>query len=160
MAQGFFGNRVIGWPVALLRIAMGILFLKDAYGKWSHFAEYSAPDGMRAYMIAHLDKAFLFYRGFLAFAADHYLVFAWLVALGILGSGIGLLLGFATRLSALVAAFMVFNFWFMKGSVFWDISSHDSLCILIFLMLMFTGAGRVLGIDYFLAKKHPNNVLW
>ncbi len=160
MAQGFFGNRVIGWPVALLRIAMGILLLKDAWGKWTYFAQWAGPNGMRQYLLANTDKAFPFYRDFLGFCADHYVLFAWLVALGILGSGIGLLLGFVTRFSALVAAFMVFNFWFMKGSVFWDISNHDSLCILIFLMLMFAGAGRALGIDYFLAKKHPNIVLW
>lgn len=158
MSQGFFGNRLIGWPMALLRIALGILWLIAVSGKLAHLSQW--PAGLHGILEGSLKATFGFYRGFLGFAADHYMIFAWLVPIGELCVGVALVSGALTRFSAAVGLFMVLNFWFMKGATFWDPTNHDSLFIMILFALMFTGAGRVLGIDYFLARKHPRSVLW
>lgn len=158
MAQSFFGERFIGWPVALLRIAMGVLWLVAVSGKLAHFSQW--PAGLHGYLTASLKTAFGFYQGFLGVAADHYMIFAWLVPIGELCVGIALVLGVVSRFAAAVGLFMVLNFWFMKGATFWDPTNHDSLFILILFALMFAGAGRALGLDYFLAKRKPNVLLW
>lgn len=158
MTQGFFGNRVVGWPVALLRVGLGVMWLVAVSGKLEHWSQW--PAGLHGYLEASAKTAFGFYRGFLGLAADHYMIFAWLVPIGELCIGIALVLGAVTRFAAAVGLFMVLNFWFMKGATFWDPQNHDSLFILILFALMFAGAGRVLGIDYFLARKKPNLLLW
>ncbi|MDE2196411.1 MAG: DoxX family protein [Gammaproteobacteria bacterium] len=158
MSQALFSDRIAGWPVAVLRIALGILWLVAVSGKLMHFGQW--PEGLHGYLQASSKTAFGFYQGFLAFATVHYQVFAWLVPVGELAVGIGLVLGLLSRLSALVGLFMVLNFWFMKGATFWDPTNHDSLFIMILFALVFTQCGRVLGLDYFLAKKKPNGLLW
>ncbi len=158
MTQGFFDNRVVGWPVALLRIGLGVMWLVAVSGKLEHLSQW--PVGLHGYLEASAKTAFGFYRGFLGFAADHYMIFAWLVPIGELCVGIALVLGVVSRLAAAVGFFMVLNFWFMKGATFWNPTNHDSLFIMILFALMFTQCGRVLGLDYFLAKKKPNGLLW
>src|SRR5487761_988500 len=127
MAQSFFNERVSGWPLALLRIALGSLWLVAVSGKLAHLSQW--PAGLHGYLEGSSKAAFGFYRGFLGLAAA-------------------------------VGLFMVLNFWFMKGATFWDPTNHDSLFIMILFALMFTQCGRVLGLDYFLAKKKPNGLLW
>lgn len=158
MNQGFFSNRMIGWPIALLRIGLGIMWLIAASGKLEHWSQW--PVGLHGYLAASGKTAFEFYHGFLRFAAAHYVIFAWLVAIGELCVGIALVLGVLARFAAAVGLFMVLNYWFMKGAIFWDPMNHDSLFILILFALMVAGAGRALGVDYFLARKNPNSLLW
>ncbi len=158
MAQSFFNGRVSGWPLALLRIALGSLWLVAVSGKLAHLSQW--PAGLHGYLEGSHKATFGFYRDFLAFAANHYMIFAWLVPIGELCVGTALVLGVVSRLAAAVGLFMVLNFWFMKGATFWDPTNHDSLFIMIMFALMFTQCGRVLGLDYFLAKKKPNGLLW
>ena len=118
MSQRFFGDRVAGWPVALLRIALGILWLVAVSGKLAHFSQW--PTTLHGYMEGSMKATFEFYRGFLGFAVDHYTIFAWLVPISELCVGIALVLGLVSRFTAAVGLFMVLNFWFMKGATFWD----------------------------------------
>lgn len=158
MAQDFVGERVAGWPLAGLRIGIGALFLIAGLGKLEHLGQW--PAGVLDFL-NHAEKtAFPFYSGFIQVEKAHYELFAWLVALGEVAVGTALMLGALTRLAALVGAFMVFNYWFAKGADFWSPVGHDDLYIMVFLVLMFTGAGRVLGMDYFLSKKHPGLPIW
>jgi thiosulfate dehydrogenase (quinone) large subunit len=158
MAQGFVGERVAGWPLALLRIGIGALFLIAGLGKFEHMGHW--PAGMLAFLSGVEKTTFPFYSGFILVEKAHYELFAWLVALGEMGVGAALMLGACTRLAAAVGAFMVFNYWFAKGGSFWDPAGHDDLYIMIFLVLMFTGAGRILGLDHFLSRKHPGLPIW
>ena len=153
MAQGFAGERLAGWPVAFLRAGIGVLFLLAGLGKFEHIGHW--PEGVLGFLNNAEKTAFPFYSGFIRVEKVHYELFAWLVALGEVAVGVALTLGAFTRLAALVGAFMVCNYWFAKGADFWDPAGHDDLYIMVFLVLMFTGAGRVLGLDYFLSKKHP-----
>lgn len=158
MAQGFAGERVTGWPLALLRIGTGALFLIAGLGKFEHLAQWP---GSLLEFLNHVEKnSFPFYSGFIQVEKAHFQLFAWLVALGEVGVGSALMLGAGTRLAAAVGVFMVFNYWFAKGANFWDPAGHDDLYIMIFLVLILTGAGRILGLDYFLSRKHPGLPIW
>jgi hypothetical protein len=74
--------------------------------------------------------------------------------------GLALTTGTATRLAAFLGVAMVLNYMWAKGQLFWVPTSHDTLFILVLLTLGAVGAGRVLGIDYFLAKKYPRSWIW
>ncbi|HET7394932.1 MAG TPA: DoxX family protein [Gammaproteobacteria bacterium] len=158
MGQSLLNDRVAGWPVAVLRVAMGILWLVAVSGKLSHIGAW--PDGLHGYLEASAKTAFGFYQGFLGFASAHYQSFAWLVVIGELCVGLALVLGALSRFAAAVGLFMVLNFWFMKGATFWDPQNHDSLFIIILFALMFTQCGRVLGLDHFLSRRKPALLIW
>ena len=158
MAQGFLGERVAGLPVALVHSGVGALFLIAGVGKFEQMAHW--PEGLLGFLTGAEKTAFPFYGGFIQLEKAHYELFAWLVALGEVAVGAALLLGAVTRFAALVGAFMVCNYWFAKGGIFWDPAGHDDLYILMCVMLMFTTSGRVLGLDYFLSKKSPNLPIW
>ncbi|HET7922622.1 MAG TPA: DoxX family protein [Gammaproteobacteria bacterium] len=158
MSRSLFNERVAGWPVAVLRIAMGILWLVAVSGKLAHFSTW--PDGLHGYLDASAKTAFGFYQGFLGFASAHYQVFAWLVPIGELGVGIALVAGALSRFAAAVGLFMTLNFWFMKGAAFWDPQNHDSLFIIILFVLMCTQCGRVFGLDHWLSRRKPAWPIW
>ena len=74
--------------------------------------------------------------------------------------GIALITGTVTRLAAFLGVVMILNYMWAKGQLFWLPTSHDTLFVLVLLTLGAVGAGRVLGINYFLAKKYPRSWLW
>jgi thiosulfate dehydrogenase (quinone) large subunit len=158
MSQGLFTDRVAGWPVAMLRIGMGVLWLVAVSGKLAHLSAW--PDGLHGYLEASAKTAFDFYQGFLGVASAHYRIFAWLVVIGELCVGLALVLGALSRFAAAVGLLMVLNFWFMKGATFWDPQNHDSLFIIILFALTFTRCGRVLGLDHFLSRRRPELPIW
>ena len=154
-----FGIRFPGWPVALLRICLGILFLRAVQGKLAAGSHW--PDGMVAVLNQQRESAFAFYWPFIEkVVIPHKAMFGNLVSIGELGIGLALISGTATRLAAFLGVAMVLNYMWAKGQVFWVPTSHDTLFILVLLTLGAVGAGRVLGIDYFLAKKYPRSWLW
>ena len=87
-------------------------------------------------------------------------MFGNLVSIGELGIGLALITGTTTRLASFLGVTMVLNYMWAKGQTFWVPTSNDALFILILLVLGMTGAGRVLGIDYFLVRKYPRSWLW
>jgi len=79
---------------------------------------------------------------------------AGLVIAGNLIVGALLLLGLATRPACVVGILMNLNFMFAKGSSFTSISDPvDAIFILIQLTLLFAGAGRSFGVDYWIGRK-------
>jgi uncharacterized membrane protein YphA (DoxX/SURF4 family) len=86
--------------------------------------------------------------------AEHAAALAVLVLAGHLIVGALLVLGLATRPACVVGIFMNLNFMFAKGSSFTSISDPvDAIFILIQLTLLFVGAGRSFGVDYWLSKR-------
>ena len=154
-----FSIRLPGWPLVFLRICLGLLFLRAVQGKLlagSHW-----PDGMVAFLSQQRESAFGFYWPFIErVVIPHKVTFGNLVSIGELGVGLLLITGTATRLAAFLGVAMVLNYMWAKGQVFWVPTSHDTLFILVLFTLGAAGAGRVLGIDYFLAKKYPHCWLW
>ncbi len=151
---------VPGWPVALLRIALGVLFVKASWGKvmsggdWTplRFLEHHISEG----------NTFAFFRPFVeGVAIPNHVLFGYLVAYGELFIGIALILGVMTRLASLFGILMMFSFVWTKGLAFWSAGNYDALWIMMFATLMFCGAGRVLGIDRVLfARFGDKRWLW
>jgi thiosulfate dehydrogenase [quinone] large subunit len=154
-----FNIRLSGWPLVILRISLGILFLRAAYPKLSAGSHW--PDMMLGFLSHQRESAFAFYWPFIEnVIIPHKAIFGYLASIGELGIGLALITGTTTRLASFLAVIMVFNYLWAKGQAFWVPTSNDALFILILLVLGITGAGRVFGIDYFLAKKYPRLWLW
>lgn len=139
------------WPIVLLRVYTGVFFLKYGYGKLSRddFA-----DGLAGFVNGNLENSFGFFRPFLeSVVLPNKGVFAFLVAFGEFAIGIALIVGLATRYAAAAGAVMVASFWFAKGQGFFDAQNHDSIWLVIFIVLAGLHAGRVLSIDERLAGR-------
>lgn len=149
-----------GWPVALLRIATGIMFVRASWGKVTSWGGFT-PEGFVqrnleegnafGFMVPFLENVVLKMPG----------VFGILVAWGELLLGLALILGALTRLSAFFGIVMMFSFLWTKGLTFWAANNYDAMWILILATLMFCGAGRVLGVDRWLHERFGNKpLLW
>jgi uncharacterized membrane protein YphA (DoxX/SURF4 family) len=73
--------------------------------------------------------------------------------------GIAMLLGFTTRLAAMVSIFMLLNYWFAKSSVT-GIPGLDTADMVLSSIVLVTAAGRVAGLDQFLYRRFPRVPLW
>lgn len=139
------------WPLALLRVYTGVFFLYYGVGKVrrDNFA-----DGVAGFVTKNLDNSFGFFRGFLeSVVLPNKGLFAFLVAWGELAIGVALIVGLATRYAAIGGAVMVAVFWFAKGQGFLDAQNHDSIWLVIFVVLAASHAGRVLGLDARLGRR-------
>lgn len=144
-------NTVAAWPMVMLRVSVGIMFVIAGYGKAARGAGFG--DGMVGFLNGQ-QNMFGFYRGFVeSVVIPNKVLFGYLVAYGELIGGVALILGLFTRWTSLAVALMVANFWFAKGAAFWSPSNHDSLYILIALALVFTRSGETFGLDGVLARR-------
>ncbi len=145
-------HTVAAWPLLILRMGTGVMFVIAGWGKVKRGAGFG--DGMQGFL-ERQENMFDFYRGFVeSVVIPNKLLFAYLVAYGELLAGIALVFGLFTRWAALALLFMVVNFWFAKGIGFWVPSNHDSLYILIALVLFFARTGETLGLDGWLARRN------
>jgi uncharacterized membrane protein YphA (DoxX/SURF4 family) len=139
------GVFVPGWPLAIFRIAYGILFLDMAFQKapWNN---YGWLEGFIHKEIA--SPTFAWYTAFLQqVVLPNFSLFALQTFLIELALGLGLLLGVLTRLAGLagfcwqvniaLGAFNVPGEWYW----IWPLQSLPLFCF------AFAGAGRVLGFD-------------
>jgi uncharacterized membrane protein YphA (DoxX/SURF4 family) len=107
-----------GSGLAIIRVSIGVFFIFEGLGKWRWFADSSilanqlagwqhatAPGSASAAYLGRVALPFV-------------TVFARLVPLAELGSGIALVVGFWTPLFACVAFFMALNFQFASGALF------------------------------------------
>lgn len=90
----------------------------------------------------------------------HARVFSYLVMTGEAVAALLLLTGTLTRVGAAIAAFLFLNYMLAKGRIFWSPDSEDGALIIITLLLFFGRAGRVFGVDSYLAKRWPNSIFW
>jgi len=151
MLSESLGLRILvpGWPLALFRIAFGLLYLDMALQKapWINFGWL---EGFVQKEIA--SPAFAWYAVFLKQAVlPNFTIFAMTTFLIEFALGVGLLFGVLTRLVALAGflwqvniALGAFN---VPGEWFWI----WPLLLLPLICFAFTGAGQVLGVDRWLA---------
>jgi len=133
------------WPIVLLRIYTGVFFVYHGIGKLrgDDFAS-----GLENFVTRNLESSFSFYRPFLeSVILPNNALFAVLVAWGELAIGLALILGLATRYAAFFGAFMVLNFWFAKGLGVFAGANHDIVWFVILIVLGFTPAGKIAGLD-------------
>ena|SRR5210317_2105319 len=139
------------WPLTVLRVYTGVFFLYYGFGKVTNP---SFADGLTGFVSGRLEGSFGFMRPFLeSVVLPNSGVFAFLVSWGELLVGAALIVGLATRYAAIAGALMVAAFWFTKGQGFLDAQNHDSIWLVIFLVLAAVHAGRVHSLDARLADR-------
>jgi len=107
-----------GTGLAVMRICIGVFFIAEGMGKWRWFADPSILASQLAgwhqgVAAGSLSAAYL-ERVAIPFVA----IFARLVPLGELCSGVALVVGFWTPMFALIAFVMALNFQFASGALF------------------------------------------
>lgn len=141
------------WPIVLLRVYTGVFFAYQGFGKVRHGDFASAVSGFLSHS---LETGFSFYRPFVeSVVLPSKEIFAALVAWGELAIGLGLILGLATRYAAFIGAFMVLNYWFAKGTGFFEGANHDVVWFFILIVLGFIPAGKIAGLDDGLSDRLP-----
>lgn len=90
----------------------------------------------------------------------HASLFSYLIMTGEALAAISLLTGTLTRLGAAVAGFLFLNYMLAEGRWFWSPDSEDAAVFFIALVVFLGRAGRVWGVDCYLAKRWPNSTLW
>ncbi len=105
-----------GTGLALTRILIGVFFVFEGIGKLRWLID---PSPLSVQLSSWLPAAPFPSRWYLAnVAMPHVSVFARVVMLAELAAGLALLVGFWTRLAALLAFLMVLNFHFASGQLF------------------------------------------
>ena len=99
------------WPLALARIAMGVLWLFSLRWKLPPDFEASDQTGLREWLELEVEHAaFGFYGDLIdAVVLPNFTLFAWLVFLAELAVGLGLLFGLYTRTAAALGLLMSVN---------------------------------------------------
>lgn len=139
------------WPITLLRVYTGIFFAWHGYEKISGG---SFSESLVNFVNGRVEGAFGFFRPFLeSVVLPNEAVFGFLVAWGELAIGLALIAGFATRYASIAGAVMVASFWFAKGQNFFAGQNHDSIWMMIFIVLAAIHAGRQHSLDEKLANK-------
>jgi thiosulfate dehydrogenase [quinone] large subunit len=90
----------------------------------------------------------------------HATLFSYLVMTGEAVAALSLLTGTMTRVGAAIAMFLFLNYMFAKGRMFWSPDSEDAAVFFIALVVFLGRAGRVWGVDAYLAKRWPRSPLW
>jgi len=147
MAKASEGSiRLAGIALLVARLYVGYWFLMTGFGKLSRGFLWGGA------LLPQLER-FLsgtphpWYKAWLVnVVIPHEHVFAVLTTLGETLTGVALLVGTLTRISAGVGIFMVGNFLFAKG---WSnpAASHDKDFIMLLLVILIGGAGQYWGLD-------------
>ena len=154
-------EQVPAWLLTILRIYLGVILLYTVIGKLT------SPDPFVKEMLDFINfeikagRPPAFYLSFLqSVVIPHAVLVSYLVMIGEVIAGLGLLTGTLTRLSAFIALLLFINYLFAKGRWFWSPDSEDAAVFFIALILMLGAAGRFFGFDYYLARRRPKSILW
>lgn len=133
------------WPITLLRVYTGVFFLYYGFGKVTNP---KFVDGLSGFVNGNLENCFGFMRPFLeSVVLPNSGVFAFLVSWGEFLIGGALIVGLATRYASIAGAVLVAVFWFSKGQGFLSAQNHDSIWLVIFVVLATVHAGRMHSLD-------------
>jgi uncharacterized membrane protein YphA (DoxX/SURF4 family) len=104
--------------LAILRIAVGIFFVFEGIGKIRWFTDTSLLTGQLAGWAQSVPAGSWSHAYLERVALPYAAVFARLVPLGEISSGVAMIAGVGTPLFAFVAFFMALNFQFASGALF------------------------------------------
>jgi len=107
-----------GTGLAILRIALGVFFLFEGIGKLGWFTDPAILAGQLAGWLNALPAGSWSHTYLQKVAIPYVAIFARLVPLGELSSGLALIAGFWTPFFAFVGFFMALNFQFASGALF------------------------------------------
>jgi thiosulfate dehydrogenase [quinone] large subunit len=148
------------WLIVILRLHVGVILLITVAGKIFRADPFSIE------MVSYLEgvsrrNAPGFYQDFVQqIVLPHATLFSYLVMTGEVIAGLSLLLGLCTRIGAAIAMFLFLNYMFSKGNYFWSPNSEDAAVFFSGLVCCLGAAGRVFGIDAYLARRWPNSIFW
>jgi uncharacterized membrane protein YphA (DoxX/SURF4 family) len=145
---------------AILRIYLGLILSITVLGKLTRDVPFSAEMlGFLRGVAARRASA-----PYLDFVQEvvipHSTLFSYLVMTGEAVAAVLLLTGTMTRIGAAVAMLLFLNYMLAKGRMFWSADSQDAAVFFIGLVVFLGRAGRVWGVDAYLAKRWPKSPLW
>jgi uncharacterized membrane protein YphA (DoxX/SURF4 family) len=141
------------WLFALARIYLGVSFFFSDHGN-------ARPDEVAGFLKYALAHGYSWYASFLnAVVISRSAMFGTLVVVAEIYVAIALVLGLTTRLAACLAIFLLLNYLCAKGAVPWG-PGIDQSDIILALIILFSNAGRVFGLDAFLHERFPKIPIW
>ncbi len=154
------GNAVIPrWILVVPRLFLGLIFAVAVHGKLAAPAPFKIILG--GFLTQVLPSASSLYRSFAhAIVLPNLGLVASLVIAGELYVALAMLFGATTRLASVVAALLLVNYMLAKGMNLWTPASNDAADIILAVVVCIGAAGRVAGIDRFLAARWPRIPLW
>jgi thiosulfate dehydrogenase [quinone] large subunit len=146
--------------LVILRIYVGVILLISDLGKLTRDNPF-ADEMVRFLRGVTTRRASAPYLHFVQqLVIPHASLFSYLVMTGEAFAAVSLLTGTLTRLGAGVAMLLFLNYMLAEGRIFWSPDSEDAALFFIGLVIFLGRAGRVWGIDSYLAKRWPNSLLW
>ena len=149
------------WPIALARIAIGVLWLFSLRWKLPPDFTPTAGRGLMDWLQLEVQHpSFGFYADFVSgVVIPNFTLFAWLIFLAELLTGLSLLTGTLTRLGAALSLLMALNLGLglleVPGEWPW---SYVMLAMWSFVFLI-AGAGRMWGVDGLLRRGRSESSL-
>ncbi|HWN64586.1 MAG TPA: TQO small subunit DoxD [Candidatus Binatus sp.] len=141
------------WLFVLARVFLGVTFLFSDHAN-------ARPDQLAGFLKFALKNGYSWYQSFLNLVImPHSSTFGTLVVIAEIYVGIALILGFTTRLATCVALFLLFNYMCAKGDVPWG-PGIDQSDIILGIIILFSDAGRIFGIDKWLSNRLPKLWIW
>jgi uncharacterized membrane protein YphA (DoxX/SURF4 family) len=113
--KGGTAGSALDVPLCILRVSLGIFMIAKGLDKLAWFAH---PNILAVKLHAFMAKATPANRWYVALLIPGTAVFARLVPLGELGSGVALIVGRFTRLASVLALLMILNFHLATGALF------------------------------------------
>jgi len=139
------------WLFVLARVYLGISFLFSDHGN-------AQPNELASFLRFALKNGYRWYQNLLtSVVVPHSSTFGTLIVIAEIYVGIALVIGFTTRLASCVALFLLLNYMCAKGALPWG-PGIDQSDILVAVIILFSDAGRIFGIDKLLANRFPK--LW
>ena len=146
--------------IVILRLHLGVILIITVLGKILRSDPFSVE--MLGFLNGYsMKNASGPYHTFLQdVVIPHATLFSYLVIAGELAAGVSLLFGLGTRVGAAIAMSLFLNFLFAKGRLFWSPDSEDAAVFFSALVCLLGAAGRVWGVDAYLAKRWPRAIWW
>jgi uncharacterized membrane protein YphA (DoxX/SURF4 family) len=145
--------------LAILRVYLGVILLITNLGKLTRDNPFATE--MLGFLRGATRRASAPYLHFLQqVVIPHSTLFSYLVMTGEAVAALSLLTGTMTRVGAAIAMFLFLNYMLAKGRMFWSPDSQDAAVFFIALVVFLGRAGRVWGVDRYLAKRWPKSPLW
>jgi uncharacterized membrane protein YphA (DoxX/SURF4 family) len=144
----------------ILRFHLGVILIITVLGKILRSEPFSVE--MLGFLNGYaMRNSSTWYQHFLQHVViPHATLFSYLIIAGEVTAGLSLLLGLGTRLGSAIAMFLFLNYLFAKGRLFWSPDSEDAAVFFSAMVCCLGAAGRVWGIDAYLARRWPRVFLW
>jgi len=143
------------WILVILRVHLGVILLLTVAGKIFRDSPFSVEmlGFLQNFAVKNAGAPYVYFLQ--EIVIPHAVLFSYLVIIGEVVAGLSLLFGIGTRLGAAIAMFLFLNYMLAKGRLFWAPDSEDAAVFFSALVCLLGAAGRVWGIDSYIARRWP-----